>query len=161
MDTRVSRPLYAIFALGENDALGRGGRLPWSYPEDAKHFDDVTRGHAVVMGRRTWQERGHPLEERTNIVVSTTLGTLPGARVAPNLAGALSIAYEVDETPFVIGGAKLLEEAMPLVTRVYLTRIPESPNADVFYRFDASPFAITSSRRTGSGLLFLVLERRL
>ena len=154
------RTLYAIFALGENDALGRSGRLPWSWPEDAKHFDEVTRGHAVIMGRRTWEERGEPLPGRVNIVVSSTLGALFGARVTPSLDEALRTAYGADETPFVIGGAKLLEEAMPLVTRVHLTRIPEAPPADVFYRFDPAPFTVTSSRRMESGLLFLVLDRR-
>jgi dihydrofolate reductase len=153
------RPLFAMFALGENDALGRGGKLPWSYPEDARHFDDTTRGHAVIMGRRTWEERGRPLAGRTNLVVTSAIAALEGAGVFAKLEGALEAAYAVDETPFVIGGAKLLEAAMPLVTRVYLTRIPESPWADVFFHFDPIPFTVTFSEETATGLLFQTLDR--
>ena len=156
----MPKALFAIFALGENDALGRGGGLPWNYPEDSKQFDDVTRGHAVIMGRRTWQERGVPLSDRTNIVVSRTLSEAEGMRVAPNLPAALEMAYLVDPTPFVIGGAALFKEAMPLVRRVYLTRIPETPVADTFYAFDASPFEVKSSRRTEDGVVFTMLERK-
>jgi dihydrofolate reductase len=156
----MPKPLFAIFALGENDALGQGGHLPWNHAEDAKYFDDVTRGHAVIMGRRTWEERHEPLLERENIVVSRTLGPVEGARVAPSLGEALVAAYPVDPTPFVIGGAALLRDAMPLVTRVYLTRIPESPDADTFFHFDATPFDVKSSRGAEGGLVFSVLERR-
>jgi dihydrofolate reductase len=156
----LSPPLFAIFALGRNDALGRGGALPWSYPEDATYFDVVTRGHAVIMGRRTWDERGKPLPDRHNIVVSRTLGDAKGAHVVPRLEDALAVARALDETPFVIGGAVLFEAAMPKVTRVYLTRIPESPEADTFLHFDPSPFEVISSRKTESGLEFSVLQRR-
>jgi dihydrofolate reductase len=159
IDNPVLEPLFAIFALGQNDALGRGGRLPWNYPEDAKHFDDVTRGHAVIMGRRTWEERGVPLADRENLVVSSTLAALPGARVVSGLTEAIEMARVLASAPFVIGGARLLEEAMPNVTRVYLTRIPESPHADVFFRFDPAPFTVASSQTSETGLVFLVLER--
>jgi len=152
--------LFAIFALGMNDALGRGGALPWSYPEDARHFDDVTKGHAVIMGRRTWEERGVPLADRRNIVVSRTLGEVTGGRVAPRLEEALAMAFALDATPFVIGGAALFAEAMPKVTRVYLTRVPLSPEADTFFHFDPSPFDVVRRETTESGLEFSVLERR-
>jgi|ERR1700722_1927713 dihydrofolate reductase len=155
------KPLAAIFALGENGAFGRNGGLPWRYPEDAKYFDDTTRGHAVLMGRRTWEERGKPLEERQNIVVSRTLEALPGAYVAADLEHGLAEAYRLDETPFVIGGAALLRQAMPFVTRVYLTRIPLSPDADTFLYFDAGAFKVVSTRKGQSGVVFSVLERDL
>jgi dihydrofolate reductase len=153
------RSLAAIFALGENGAFGRSGGLPWHYPEDAKYFDDTTRGHAVVMGRRTWEERGKPLEERHNIVVSRTLEALAGAYVAADLEHGLAEAYAFDDIPFVIGGAALLRQAMPLVTRVYLTRIPLTPDADTFLYFDAATFKVVSTRKGESGVVFSVLER--
>jgi dihydrofolate reductase len=156
----MPRTLCAILALGRNGALGQHGGLPWSYPEDAKYFDDVTRGHAVLMGRRTWEERGKPLAERENIVVSKTLAPPDGARVARDLTEGLTIAYALDSTPFVLGGAVLFRMAMPLVTRVYLTRIPISPEADTFFDFDPSPFDVVSARKGGGGLEFLVYERR-
>ncbi len=153
------KPLSAIFALGENDALGLRGGLPWSYPEDSKYFDDVTTGHAVIMGRRTWEERGEPLAGRENIVVSKALAGATGARVVPQLTEALALAYSLDRDPFVIGGAALFKEAMPLVTRVYLTRIPASPEADTVFHFDPTPFDLESSRASG-GLVFSVFVRR-
>jgi dihydrofolate reductase len=159
MDSSM-QPLFAIFALGKNDAIGRAGGLPWNYPVDAKYFDEVTRGHAVIMGRRTWQERAEPLRERRNLVVSRTMEPRADVSVFPDLDQAIAAAYTSDPTPFVIGGAALFEAAMPLVTRVYLTRIPESPAADTFFRFDATPFEAKSSRETDEGLFFSVLERR-
>jgi dihydrofolate reductase len=155
----VARALQAILALGTNDALGLRGKLPWSYPEDARYFDATTNGHAVLMGRGTWEERGTPLAGRANIVLSRTRGSFPGAQSAESLDEALEMAYALDETPFVIGGAKLFAAAMPRVTRVYLTRVPAPPEADTFFHFDPAPFRVTSSRLTDAGLEYQVLDR--
>ena len=66
----TERRLSLIFAVAENGVIGRGGALPWDYPEDREHFLRTTEAHPVIMGRRTWEERGTPLPGRTNIVVS-------------------------------------------------------------------------------------------
>ncbi len=161
------RQLSMILALGRDGALGLRGKLPWSYPEDREHFERTTRGHAVVMGRRTWDEAGRPLPDRTNIVVSRSFVPPadapregPGSVLAaPTLDEALDLAWSVDDEPFVIGGTRIFAEALPRVTRIYLTEVPAPPEADVFFALDRRGFAVASERRGEGGARFLVLER--
>lgn len=153
------RPLSLIFAVGRNGAIGRDGGLPWSYPEDRKHFADMTRGHAVIMGRRTFDEVGQPLPDRRNIVVSGTFEPRHGVVVVSSLEEALAVAYSGDPSPFVIGGVRLFTEALPLATHVYVTEVPESPEADTFFHFDRSGFQVVEERTTSSGLRFVTYAR--
>jgi len=157
-----------ILALGDNGALGRAGGLPWDYPEDRAHFERTTDGHAVIMGRRTWEEEARPLPGRASVVVSAAFeppadapragpGSVTAART---LDEAIRIARASDPEPFVIGGARLFAEALPKATRIYLTEIPEAPEADVFFPLDRRPFEVVSSRVGDRGARFLVLERR-
>jgi dihydrofolate reductase len=153
------RPLSLIFAVGRNGAIGRNGGLPWDYPEDRKHFANTTRGHAVIMGRRTFDEVGEPLPDRKNIVVSRTFEPRPGVAVVKSLREALDLAYSQDPSPFVIGGVKLFTEALPLATRAYVTEIPEAPQADTFFHFDGSGFRVAEEHTTSSGLRFVTYAR--
>lgn len=142
-------PLSLIFAVGRNHAIGRGGGLPWAWPEDTDHFARMTHGHAVIMGRRTWEEIGAPLGDRVNFVVTSDHTPRAGAIVVPSLDLALASAYAVDPSPFVIGGAQLFAAAMPLATDVWVTEIPEAPpDADTFFVFDATGFALVDERTT-------------
>jgi dihydrofolate reductase len=155
--------LALIVAIARNGVIGRGGQLPWSFPEDRARYEATTRGHAVVMGRCTWEEVGEPLEGRVNVVVSPSLaarGGLPaGVHVVPDLGAALAVAWAHDPCPFLLGGVRLFEEALPQVTRVYLTEVPGSPAGDTFFRLDETPFREVSREVTASGLVFRVLER--
>lgn len=156
------RPLSMILALGRNGALGRDGKLPWSHPEDRAHFERTTQGHVVIMGRRTWEEERRPLPDRVNVVVSRSFTRPSDDRsvlVARSLEEALALAWDIDEEPFVIGGSRLFAEAMPLVTRIYLTEIPEAPDADVFFELDRTGFAVVNERTGEGGLRYLILER--
>ena len=161
------RQLSMILALGSNGALGLRGKLPWSYPEDREHFETTTRGHAVIMGRRTWEEGGRPLPDRASIVVSRSFVPPPDAPraglgsvlAAATLDEALEMAWQIDDEPFVIGGARIFAEALPRVTRIHLTEVPAPPDADVFFSLDRSGFAVVSERAGEGGVRFLVLER--
>lgn len=154
------RPLSLIFAVGRNHAIGRGGGLPWAWPEDTAHFIRTTHGHAVIMGRRTWEELGAPLPDRINFVVTADASPRPGAIVVPSLDAAFAGAYAVDASPFVIGGAQLFAAAMPRATDVWVTEIPEAPtDADTFFSFDATGFTVVDERTTPSGLRFLHYAR--
>jgi dihydrofolate reductase len=156
----TTKKLSMILALAKNGALGRGGKLPWSYPEDREHFDQTTRGHAVVMGRKTWEEEGEALVDRLNIVVSRTKSLLKGAITTSSLDEALLKAWGVDPNPFIIGGASIFTEVLPQVTTIYLTEIPLEPtDADVFYQLDRTGFVVTSERDGKDGVRFVVLER--
>jgi dihydrofolate reductase len=143
------RSLSLIVAIARNGVIGKAGGLPWSYPEDRRHFEATTRGHAVLMGRRTWEETGSALEGRHNIVVSQRLEVPAGVHRVSTLREGLEVAWRLDREPFVIGGARLFEEAMPYVTRAFITEIPEAPDGDTVFRFDTRDFRLESERAAG------------
>lgn len=154
------RSLALIVAIARNGVIGRAGGLPFDWPEDRAYFEEKTRGHVVVMGRRTFEETGHALPNRVNVVVSRTLAPAPpDVTVVPTLDDALAFAWARDPEPFVIGGASLYAEAMPHITRAYVTEIPESPDGDTRFAFDARDFRVTEARTTESGLRFVVYAR--
>ncbi|GMV12900.1 MAG: dihydrofolate reductase [Polyangiaceae bacterium] len=151
--------LQAILAVADNGVIGSAGRLPWDHPEDREHFRLTTWGHAVLMGRRTWEEVGSALPGRENVVLSSRLVAPAGARVATSLDAALELAFALDPEPFVIGGAALFAAAWPRVRRVYLTRIPGAPPGDTRFEPDLAGFRLLEERAGLAGLRYLVLER--
>lgn len=155
------RPLVFVVAVSENGVIGREGGLPWHLPEDLRHFRRLTVGHAIVMGRRTWESIGRPLPERRSIVVSRTPGFAPaGAEVAPDLDTALRLARETDPEPRVIGGGQLYAAALPLATRVYLTRVHRVVDGDTFFPALDPAEWVETERREGDGVTYLTFGRR-
>jgi dihydrofolate reductase len=150
-----------VAALTREHVIGRDGKLPWHLPEDMAHFRRVTRGHAVIMGRRSWDEVGKPLPKRRNIVVSRDRSLrLEGAEVVPSVAEAIALARETDDEPCILGGAKIYAEALPLATRMILTWVHEPYEGDTrFPDFDPNDWTETE-RREGEGLTFVTLERK-
>ena len=150
-----------IAAVARNGVMGRGGQLPWNLPEDRAHFHATTRGHAVIMGRRTWDETGRPLEGRRNIVVSRSgqvSGT--GREVVPALEEAIALARTTDPAPFVIGGAEIFRLALPLATRMILTEVELEVEGDTFFpAFDRNDW-IVRQRRPGDRAIYVTYERR-
>lgn len=141
--------------------MGRGGQLPWDLPEDRAHFRATTWGHAVIMGRRTWDETGRPLEGRRNIVVSRS-GQVSGSgrEVVPNLEEAIALARATDPEPFVIGGAEIFRQALPLATRMILTEVDLAPEGDTFFPpFDRAEW-VESARRPGDRASYVTYQRR-
>lgn len=130
-----ARALTLIAAIGRDRVIGEAGGLPWHLPEDLRHFRAATMGHAMIMGRRTWESIGRPLPGRTSVIVSRTLADAPpGALLARDLSTALERAREVDPEPVVIGGGQLYAAAMPLATRLLLTEIDRHvPGGDTFF----------------------------
>jgi dihydrofolate reductase len=153
-------PLTLIAAVARNGVIGRGGQLPWDLPEDRAHFRRTTLGHAVIMGRRTWDERGTPLDGRRNIVVSRS-GAVGGVdrEVVPTLDAALAAARTTDAHPIVIGGAEIFRLALPLATRLVLTELDFDAAGDtVFPPFDRAAWKIVDSRR-GDRASYVTYER--
>jgi dihydrofolate reductase len=113
--------LVLIAAVADNGVIGRKGVLPWRLPEDLKHFRRLTLGKTVLMGRKTWQSLGKPLDGRDNWVLTRDFGfTAPGARVFYELDQALAAA---PAELMVIGGAELYQQTLPLARRLELTRV--------------------------------------
>ena len=129
--------LAVIAAVAANGTIGAGGALPWRLADDLRRFRALTTGHAVVMGRRTWQSLGRPLPDRQNLVVSRdTSFDAPGAEVARSLDEALSLV-RLPLPAFCIGGAELYALALPRADVLYLTEIERDFAGDVrFPAFD-------------------------
>lgn len=122
--------LAIVVAVAENGVIGRAGGLPWSLPDDLRHFKRLTIGHTLIMGRRTFESIGRPLPDRRTIVLSRNPAYRPaGVAVAPTLAAALATG-DRDQDRFVVGGASVYAEALPLADRVYLTRVHAAPAGD-------------------------------
>ena len=155
-------PLAMVVAIGDNGAIGKDGKVPWRIPEDLKHFKNVTMGHAIIMGRKTWDEVGRPLPGRRNLVVTKNpVLVLPGAEVFTSLEAAIAAARATDVEPHVIGGSAIYAAAMPLATRIYLTEVHRNVEADTFFPpFDRSQWREVSRRPAETeGVEFVTLER--
>jgi dihydrofolate reductase len=156
------KPLAMVVAVGDNGAIGKDGKVPWRIPEDLKHFKNVTMGHAIIMGRKTWDEVGRPLPGRRNLVVSRQPGlVLDGAEVFASVDEAIEAARSSDPEPHVIGGSKIYEIAMPLTTRIHLTEVHRNVDADTFFPpFDRSGWREVERRPAETeGVEFVTLER--
>lgn len=149
--------------MARNRAIGSRGTLPWHLPEDLAHFKSTTWGHAIIMGRHTFESLPHgALPGRRNIVVSTTLSTLPGCEVYASLDEALSHCaqngnIDATEEVFVIGGAALYQTALPFARRMYITLVDQEPkDADTFFpEFDTNKWQETE-RQQHDGFAFTV-----
>ncbi|MGF1536129.1 MAG: dihydrofolate reductase [Elainellaceae cyanobacterium] len=130
--------LVLMAALTRDRLIGKGGRLPWHLPADLKRFKQITTGHTVIMGRRTWEGLPRPLPRRHNIVLSTSLPTSSRA-IAPDtrldVVASLDAALRRASTPkvFIIGGATLYAQTLPIVNRLDLTFVEGSYDGDTFF----------------------------
>ena len=121
-------------AVARNGVIGKDGTLPWHVSEDLKHFKKTTSGHAIIMGRKTYDSIGRPLPKRRNIVVTRQPGALfPGCESAHSLDEAIALARTTDDCPFIIGGASLYDEALPIATELHLTTIDEDVEGDTYF----------------------------
>jgi dihydrofolate reductase len=128
------KPLCLVFAMSDARVIGKGNALPWSIPEDLKHFKNVTVGHAVISGRKTYDSVGRPLPNRRNIVVTRDASLVrEGAEVVPTLEAALARAYETDEEPRVLGGAEIFALALPIATKMIVTFVHRDVAGDTFF----------------------------
>jgi len=159
MDGRPERAaatpaLVIIAAVAKNGVIGAANAMPWRLPEDARRFRALTTGHAVIMGRKTWESLGRPLPHRQNIVV-THQSAYPAAEanVVASLGEALS-AVTLPAPVFCIGGAELYAQALPIASRLELTLLDREVAGDThFPEFDRSAWRETGrvARRSPEG----------
>ena len=126
--------LSIIVAVASDGAIGRANDLLWHLPADLKRFKELTTGHTILMGRKTFESlpRG-PLPNRRNIIISRSLPPQPGAEVYPTIQQALE-ACASDEEVFIIGGGEIYRQLLPNTEQIYLTRVQASfPDAEVFF----------------------------
>lgn len=129
--------LSLIAAIGADFAIGQGPDLPWSLPDDFRYFKQTTLGHPIIMGRATFDSLGKPLPGRQNLIITRQKEAYEGkgGEVFGSLEEAIYRARELDdEEIFVIGGAMVYTQALPLADRLYLTEIEARfPEADVHF----------------------------
>lgn len=124
-----------VVAYDKNYGIGAHNDLLWQrdLPADLKHFKDITTGHAIIMGRNTYESIGRPLPNRQNIVISRTPEAVESVTVVTGLDEAYSVV-EPDRTAFVIGGGQIYSLALPTIDRIYATEIDAAfPQADIFF----------------------------
>jgi len=126
-----------VAAVSENGVIGRDGDIPWYFPEDLKHFKEVTLNNPVVMGRKTFEslpEDYKPLPDRTNIVLTRSGPDLPeSVKVVNSLEDAWSTAEKFGETVYVIGGSSIYEQTLEDADKLVLTRIHDRYDGDTFF----------------------------
>jgi len=125
-----------IVAIGANREIGGGNDLLWRIPEDLKRFKNITMGHPMVMGRKTYESIGRPLPGRTSIVVTRNKDfEVPDeVIVVDSLEQGLEEAKKLDDEVFVIGGGQIYTEALPITDRLHLTKVHQAfDNADIFF----------------------------
>ena len=128
--------LSLVAAVSDNNVIGKDGTLPWRLPDDLKHFHDLTVGHPVIMGRKTYEsipEEHRPLPDRTNIILTRQDIDVPGCVVVHSFEEALRMSDGRMEEIFVIGGAEVYRQALPLAQRIYLTRVHANVDGDAFF----------------------------
>lgn len=122
----------AIMVAYQNDlGIGVDGHLPWKLKDDLKHFKSTTVGHSVLMGRRTYEAIGHPLIDRRNIVISSTMNDTPGVEIFKSVEDAL-IALKNNDIVFIIGGTKLFEIFLPYADILYRTLVNSNMKVDTY-----------------------------
>jgi dihydrofolate reductase len=149
-----------VAAVADNGVIGAGGDIPWSIPDDLRHFRATTRDNTVVMGRRTYESIGHPLPHRTNIVLTRD----PAWRaehvfVAADLPGAIALAQDFPGDVMVIGGGRVYADALPIATHQVLTEVHATPEGDTHYpQWDRAGWRETR-REAHDGFDFVWWER--
>src|SRR5215468_2629231 len=131
--TSAKPAIALIAAVAANGVIGVGNRLPWRLADDLKRFRALTTGHAVIMGRKTWESLPGALRERQNIVVTRQRGYVAAdAEVAGSFDEALALV-RLPEPVFCIGGGELFREALARAQRLYLTEIDRDFDGDAWF----------------------------
>ena len=132
--------LTIIVAAGENDAIGKDNKLIWHLPDDLKHFKDLTSGHHIIMGRKTYESFPKPLPNRTHVVITrqNDYQVPEGVITVISLEDALDVAKK-DSQPFIIGGGEIYKQAMTFADKIEITRVHHEFKADTFFpKIDSS-----------------------
>ena len=156
-----------IVAIAQNGTIGDKNALLWHIKEDMRFFRTTTSGHAVVMGRKTFESLGsRPLPKRTNIVITRADREFEGALTAHSLEEAIRMA-EGDEEIFIIGGAQIYREALNVADRMYITRVMHDYEGDTsFPEIDFSEWQLVSEEHHDHGeeyeypFAFLTYDRK-
>lgn len=135
--------IILIAAMAANRVIGRGGDIPWDIPGEQSRFKEITLGHSLLMGRKTWESIGKPLPGRRNIVITRNPAfQAPGAELVHSLDQGFALT-EGEEKVFVIGGAQLYQLALERADTLILTELEQEVEGDAFFpAFSCPPFML-------------------
>ena len=142
-----------ISAMGRNRGLGFGNKLPWHLPDDLKRFKELTSGHMVIMGRKTYESIGRPLPNRENIIITRNpVYKADGCVVVGSMEDALREAAVAEENRndevFIIGGAEIYALGLPYADKMYLTFVDADVPMDAFFpEFDETEWEVAKTER--------------
>lgn len=125
-----------IVVIGKNREIGCNNQLLWNLPEDMKRFKNITTGHTVIMGSKTFESIGGALPERNNIVIAFGKDyNAPGCTVVTSIDEAVETAKKQEKNgeTFIIGGGSIYKQFLPLTDKLYLTIVDDAPEADTFF----------------------------
>lgn len=162
--------LSLIVAISDNNVIGINNSLPWRLPADLQYFKQKTTGHHIIMGRKTFESigGGRPLPNRVSVIVSrnAALALPEGCLLANSVEQAIQLSQSDSET-FIIGGGELYATALPLVQRMYITRVHTQVEGDAFFpKFSATEWTLVSEEKNNADekntipYSFLVYKRK-
>ena len=123
-----------VVAMGEKNEIGFNNQLLWHLPKDLKHFKDLTSGHPIIMGRKTYESIGKPLPNRTNIVISRKKDWfVEGILIVGSIKEAVKFAKKIDEEVFIIGGGNIYGQTMDIVDKLEVTLVKADLEADTYF----------------------------
>jgi dihydrofolate reductase len=134
--TKYKGPIISVIAaIDERRGIGKDNKLLWHIPEDLKRFKEITSGHPIIMGRKTYESIGKPLPERINIIVTRNKRyRAPDCIVAESFSKAIREAQEKDKKEiFIIGGGQIYKQAIKIADKLYLTLVEGKHEADTFF----------------------------
>jgi dihydrofolate reductase len=154
--------IIGIAAVDRQNAIGKGGKLPWHYSADMKFFRETTTGHAVVMGRKTWLTIGKPLKNRLNIVLSRDSNIEPqdSLIVLSDIESVISFNNSLTTDLFVIGGAQIYRAFLPHIEKWIITEVPLTVSGADTFMPDGylEGFKVVDSQSLGEGLVVKFYE---
>ncbi len=125
--------IHLIAALAQNRTIGVNNTLPWRIPADLQHFKRLTLGHHILMGRKTFDSIGRPLPQRTTVVITRNPDLqLDGCVMANSLEAAIAACAQ-EEAVFIVGGAEIYAQALPLADTLFLTEVQQVVEGDAFF----------------------------
>jgi dihydrofolate reductase len=146
--------------MDRNRLIGSGAGLPWHVPDESAHFLSLIEGQTVILGRKSYPAFGRNLTSAHNIVVSKSVGELPGAVIVSTIEEACSLAASFGKTVFSAGGASIYEQTLPLASHMYLSYMKGRYHGDSYFPiFDVSQWEAVS-REDHAEFEFVVFQRR-
>jgi dihydrofolate reductase len=126
--------IIIVAAYAQNRVIGKNNDLVWHLPKDLKHFKDLTMGHPMIMGRKTFESFGKPLPGRTSIIVTRDQNyKQESCIVVHSLEEGINEAKKLNNQIFIAGGAEIYKQALPITHIMYLTEVKASPEGDTFF----------------------------